>query len=354
MVDEITGIATGNVVSNPMTVALPEVPVGVPHQFTVGTLTEDTTISFRVRSKDNNGSYSSGSTVTFTGLFFNQVVASGGTIGYYSLGGISYKSHTFTTSGPLTVTSGGDFGILVVGAGGAGGSGDNVGGGGGGGGEVFESANSTLLPGEYAVEIGSGGAMAPKWQHSTNGSYSRFAKSGFTDIIALGGGRGGTAWAPNYNSDGSSSGTGGADGGCGGGASGWGSATAQAGQSLSQGGDWHGFQGGLSKSNWDLGSGSGGGAGSAGGPNYNGGIGHASDISGSSAYYAGGGGAGNNSGGKVGGLGGGGHGYGNNTFTHITPGAVNTGGGGGSGGNTSGGNSVSSGGSGIVIVRYPI
>jgi hypothetical protein len=67
IVDEITGTAAGNVVANPMTVAVPEVPVGVPHQFTVGSLSDTTSISFRVRSKDNNGSYSAGVTVTFNG-----------------------------------------------------------------------------------------------------------------------------------------------------------------------------------------------------------------------------------------------------------------------------------------------
>jgi hypothetical protein len=67
MVDEITGTSGGNVVANPLTVALAEVPVGVPHQFTVGTLPDASDISFRVRSKDNNGSYSSGVTVNFNG-----------------------------------------------------------------------------------------------------------------------------------------------------------------------------------------------------------------------------------------------------------------------------------------------
>ena len=67
IVDEITGTSGGNVVSDSLTVALAEVPVGVPHQFTVGSLSDTTSISFRVRSKDNNDSYSTGVTITFSG-----------------------------------------------------------------------------------------------------------------------------------------------------------------------------------------------------------------------------------------------------------------------------------------------
>jgi hypothetical protein len=80
----------------------------------------------------------------------------------------------------------------------------------------------------------------------------------------------------------------------------------------------------------------------------NGGAGIASDISGTVTTYAGGGGGANYSGGSngAGGVGGGGAGgptSGNN-------GTVNTGGGGG--GSTFNGNGAS-GGSGIVILRYP-
>jgi hypothetical protein len=86
MVDEITGTSGGNAVPNAMTVALPEVPVGVPHQFTVGTLPDISDISFRVRSKDNNGSYSSGVTVNFSGTvvayYGNRGIFAGGMKGW--------------------------------------------------------------------------------------------------------------------------------------------------------------------------------------------------------------------------------------------------------------------------------
>jgi len=110
IVDEITGTASGNVVANPMTVAVPEVPVGVPHQFTVGSLSDTTSISFRVRSKDNNGSYSDGVTVTFSGTIVPSYFGGRGLFGggYGDLDIIDYV--TISTQGNAT-----NFSDLTVG-----------------------------------------------------------------------------------------------------------------------------------------------------------------------------------------------------------------------------------------------
>ena len=59
--------------------------------------------------------------------------ATGGTETTYSSGGKNYKSHTFTSTATLNVTTGGTIDYLVVG-GGAGGSQGNAGNGGNGGG----------------------------------------------------------------------------------------------------------------------------------------------------------------------------------------------------------------------------
>jgi hypothetical protein len=113
MVDEITGTSGGNAVPNAMTVALPEVPVGIPHQFTIPTLTEDTTISFRVRSKDNNGSYSSGVTVNFSGTTGPYYFGGRGL--FHDSGNSSSQYHTNVDYVTISSTSdANDFGDLTV------------------------------------------------------------------------------------------------------------------------------------------------------------------------------------------------------------------------------------------------
>ena len=71
------------------------------------------------------------------------VTASGGTITSYTSGGITYRVHTFLTSGYFSVSSLGvnahtTYEVIAIAAGGAGGNGPgDVGGGGGGGGGGF-------------------------------------------------------------------------------------------------------------------------------------------------------------------------------------------------------------------------
>ena len=309
MVDEITGASGGNVVANPLTVAVPEVPVGVPHQFTVGTLPGASDISFRVRSKDNNGSYSSGVTVNFNGTVGGTL--SGGNI-------VQGDVHTFSSSSTLTV-SGADVTVdlMIVAGGGSGGTGGWDQSGGAGAGGMYYREQMTLTPGSYTVVIGGGGGSI----YSAHTVGNNGSDSSFGNIYVDGGGAGAGSISANSPGDGGSGG---------GGNSTFGGSTI-IGQPYMFG-------------NPGNGSGAGGGAGET--PiNRAGGDGKEVTIRGVSEYFAGGGGAGvYGASDVVGGLGGGGRGgISNNTSN----GGVNTGGGGG--GATSGG--MGAGGSGIVIVR---
>ena len=271
----------------------------------------------------NSGWNSVGAVVAAGG---NTVVDSGG-----------YRTHTFTASGTLTVTSGGNVEILVVAGGGGGGGGNNSAGGGGAGGMIYNTSYS-ITPGAIAVTVGAGGAGGTiNSSNATDGGNSVFAT-----LTAIGGGEG--AFASGANTPGSPGGSGG-----GGGSYTAGSPAGGAGTS------GQGNNGGSGYVGATYGGGGGGGAGGAGanaaaGGGGAGGVGLANSISGSSVYYAGGGGGGAYVSPAVpgtGGLGGGGTGGQN---VNGTAGTANTGGGGGGGGYpaTTGG----AGGSGIVIIRY--
>ena len=68
-------------------------------------------------------------------IYPGMVIATGGTVTDITIGGISYRVHTFTATGnhTFTVTNGGEVEYLIVGGGG-GASGHNSSGGGGAGG----------------------------------------------------------------------------------------------------------------------------------------------------------------------------------------------------------------------------
>jgi len=249
--------------------------------------------------------------------------ATGGTI--TEVGG--YRIHTFTSSGTFTVSEGGNVDYLVVAGGGAGGAantGSGASGGGGGAGGFRNGTGYAVTPQAYAITVGAGGA----------GVYDRAGNSGsnsvFSSITSIGGGGGGTgsSYPP-------------ATGGSGGGGDYIAGAAGTAGQ---------GSSGGTGSAANQYTSGGGGGAGGPGGNGVpslsgNGGSGLPSSISGSVVYYAGGGGGGAYATGRTpgtGGQGGGGTGQ-------SSGGMANTGGGGGAGSGTG-----YSGGSGIVIIRYPI
>ena len=228
--------------------------------------------------------------------------------------------------------------VLIVAGGGAGGrskKGTYENGGGGGAGGMIERILPKSL-GSHSITVGPGG-ISDEYP-STNGGNS--VAFGFT---AVGGGRGGGHSTTNN----------GADGGSGGGGTNYNGLTGGKGESH-QGNDGGGA--GV-KTNTNGGSGGGGGAGGEGsGGNESkggdGGVGRASSITGQEVFYAGGGGG---SGGTPGEGGTGGGGAGGGLDQNGENGEPNTGGGGGGawadGDNTYRGGD---GGSGIVVIRYPI
>ena len=215
-----------------------------------------------------------------------------------------------------------------AGAGGAGGYRSSVSGESSGGGNSAESPISIGL-GTYSVTIGAGGATPGGGEKGTNGSDSIFAS-----ITSLGGGGGGSDTGGDDAKSGGSGGGGALDGSGGSGTSG------------------QGYGGGNGNRLGGLNTGGGGGAGQVGqnagnATGGNGGNGVASSITGSSVYRAGGGGGASNGTPASGGLGGGGNG--SVTGTSANNGTANTGGGGGGADYAPTG----SGGSGIVIIKYP-
>ena len=132
---------------------------------------------------------------------------SGGTITTEVISGVTYRVHTFNSTGTLTVNQGGQASLLMVagGGGGAGGrSSGGSGGGGGGGGQIYYSSINFTTGG--TITIGNGGVGGGNSEGGSNGSDTTF--SGLTAIAGGGGG------APN--SGGSSPGNAGGNGGGGG------------------------------------------------------------------------------------------------------------------------------------------
>ena len=267
-----------------------------------------------------------------------------------------YVVHTFSKNGTLNISSPVIANVLVVGAGGAGGGG-NGGGGGGGGGGVIISNGVNLASGAYTVTVGSGGAGV--YGAGTDGARSAFSNA--TVNLSAGGGGGGGV----YQGAGKVGGTGGTVGGCGGG--GGRDAASSGGAKGSLNGN------GITTFNSAGGNGGGAAASSAGGGGGAGQVGYAGGRqdtvallvsstssrggagtnntfqTGMNQWYGGGGGGVWQEGAvrALGGIGGGGVGGGNGV--QPTAGQTNTGGGGGGGWYANG----RSGGSGIVIVRYP-
>ena len=257
---------------------------------------------------------------------------------------------------------------LVVGGGGPGGY--YAGGGGGAGGLVYNAALAVQGGMTYTVKVGAGGtASSGVAIYGTNGGDSLITSGSgaVTNAIAYGGGAGG-----NGNLGGQTATCPGIAGGSGGGASSGnsyaaGSAT-PSGQGNAGGG---GFISGNPKGVW---GGGGGGAGGSGGtvaqgntiPAGAGGNGIAYLISGTETYYAGGGGGGGTLNGNenaygAGGAGGSGIGGTGGMRTPVdesakqaSAGRDGTGSGGGGGSTVEGSYGGANGGSGIVIVRYPI
>lgn len=260
----------------------------------------------------------------------------------------------------LVVAGGGGGGYWQGGGAGAGGLRTSYGSTSGGGSSA-ESSFAINIGSNYTVTVGAGGAGMTSSGTKNNGSNSVFAS-----ITSIGGGGGGA-----YNGlSPSNAVASGANGGSGGGA--W--SISNQGQVAGTGTANQGFDGALGgnqTSAYGEGSGGGGGASAAGtqginGTRPNGGAGLSVSITGSAVDYAGGGGGAttcaspnNTTNGGLGGTGGGGNGgYCSSGNESGGNGTANTGGGGGGGGSTGTPASVKGtagdGGSGIVILRYPI
>lgn len=288
----------------------------------------------------DSGNVMAGSTVSVYGLSGNNLKATGGDI-ITTDGAFWY--HAFKTSGTFTPVSTLSCDVIVVAGGGGGGNG-------GGGAGGYRKGTSLSISSATTVTVGAGGIGERSGVASTNGSNSIFST-----ITSTGGGKG------NYSLVGNSGGSGG--GGAAWGASGSSSTvTGGAGNtpstSPSQGNNGGA---GASGSSTTRGGGGGGGAGAVGGTGgaSQGGAGGAGTNAdsdwlgvvglGVSGYLAGGGGGGSNgSPYSIGGLGGGG--AGGDSFNAVS-GVANTGGG---GGGIYGQYPAASGGSGLVIVRYPV
>jgi len=320
---------------------------------------------------------------------FQSIAATGGNLAAVAVSGVTYKVHIFTANGNFAVTSANSnatVDYLIVGGGGGGGM--DMGGGGGGGGVLsgtFNVANNTT----YTVTVGAGGWGAPGGSQfrgdgagpqpgahqftipATNGSNSSVV-GGNISLTAVGGGAGGSSYYPY------TPGAAGNNGGSGGGASGYSDGGTRSGGNGTAG---QGYAGGTGGGQYYSGGGGG-----AGGPgigsgattmNATGGPGIRNDILGTALYWGGGGGgsAYSYAVGGDGGVGGGGGGAVGFTFGGVGYNTGNSGGGGrpNSQTNTRGGNAGPStgggggggshynatnpggnGGSGIVILRYPI
>jgi hypothetical protein len=267
-------------------------------------------------------------------------LAQGGTETTITQDGISYKVHTFTSSGSLTIVKGGSVEVLVVAGGGSGGG--STAGGGGAGGLIYDNSYYVNDGQTITATIGAGGNGVGPITVGNDGNNSVFG-----DITATGGGGGGMTTG--------GSGAIGRNGGSGGGGSWYSSINFRTPGSGIAGQGYDGGDGGTGDRD-RFPSGGGGGAGGKGGDatntkSGNGGIGQPYGLTGTTVYYAGGGGGGSQSNGGNGGLGGGAAGTSNGNAGATA--TANTGGGGGGGWLYCCG-SGGAGGSGLIIVRYPI
>ncbi len=307
---------------------------------------------------------SGGNRITTDGTYWYHVFTSSGTFNTTpsyvakATGGTvttdgSYWIHTFTGSGTFTPAQSLTADFLVV-AGGGGGGTRRGGGGGAGGYRNFTSQSLTATA--YTITVGAGGAGSTQSPaRGAKGGNSSISGSSFTTVTSTGGGFG-TDAAGSIDA-----GTGGSGGGAGGGM--------PAPNSVNNGGI--GNEGGFSPVEGHNGgnatdannrvSGGGGGSSAAGGnfsgtTSGSGGAGTSNSISGSAVTYAGGGGGGAWYTNTAGSGGAGGGGAGSVGGAKPTNGTVNLGGGGGGGGLPSVGTDPDggSGGSGIVIIRYPV
>ena len=346
-----TGGNTGSIVMNSISNTITLLPTAVPYS-----TTQNFTVQLR-RDSLTGTVLATSNTIIAVDSALAYMTATGGTI--VDSGG--YRIHTFTSSNILNVTNLGlgIIDVLSIGGGGSGASAteENTGGAGGGAGGYVYMPAVTAITGNITVTIGAGGTGSLGRQNPNNGSNTSVTGPNFSNIISVGGGSGGNQY---FGQAGGQSRTTGNPGGSGGGG------VAGAGQGYGYPSPTQqGYPGGSTSSGGRFAGG--GGAGQAGGNGApatgsgKGGDGLQSDISGTPTYYAGGGGGGaaGSPAGYYGvgapGVGGGGAGGApiDNLAGAPMNGATNRGGGGG-GGQAQGPEVIAgSGGSGIVIIRYP-
>ena len=132
--------------------------------------------------------------------------ATGGTI----IDDAGYRIHVFTTTSNLDISTGPEVSnveVVLVGGGGAGGygTGFGFGGGGGGAGGLYTSNSILVSPGSYVITIGAGGIGGP----SSTTSVTSGSNSSAFGYIALGGGAGGFTGPTQEHKNGKSGGSGG-------------------------------------------------------------------------------------------------------------------------------------------------
>ena len=292
-----------------------------------------TTLDSNSNTQNSNVSYG-----VFVVNLTDSSKATGGTVTDTTVNGVDYRIHTFINNGTFEVLENNLPCEYLIVAGGGGGA--QAGGGAGGLLTNLGSSKLELSAQTWSISVGNGGAGS-----QVNGSNGGDSSAFNLTATGGGGGGGGNQKTGNYID--------GLDGGSGGGGASYygqglpGSGVAGQGyagsESLAQGPPYmHGGGGGASETGGVTGSTTGG----------KGGDGLSSDITGTASYYAGGGGGGGNGGntnntgtGGSSGLGGGAAGHSN------TPGLDGRGGGGAGAENEVGG---TSGGSGIVIIRYKL
>lgn len=174
--------------------------VGNVLTYTVTGLTTGTAYSFSVLGVDVNGAFSgsaSGKTATPPG--WN--AATGGAVNDYSNyngTGQTWRVHSFTSNGTLTVTNAGStFNYLVIGGGGGGGNANANGYKAGNPGGFNNVTGATLSAISYSITIGGGGAGGNQGQNSPPGSGGTTTFTGVSTAGGGGGGADGLATSPN-------------------------------------------------------------------------------------------------------------------------------------------------------------
>ena len=338
-----------------------------PHKATNGT---GLAIGSVYYNRENNRHFVCTDATTNANVWSGRYSGLGGTVTDYLLSSTYYKVHSFLSSGSFFVQAAITCDILIVGGGGGGGA---YSGGGGGAGGVRQLTGQSLSYGTYTVTVGDGGfgtevdntALDPRLFGNGQGIITQGGDSsvigGSYSEIGSGGGWGGSfnAWSNATDWRGSAGGSGGGGGRCDASATYAGFAGDTPNKTPDQG---FGGGSGQHSSGSFVHAGGGGGAGGAGGNGSNGTGGNAGigitntirdGVSGTTVavHRFGGGGAGDGNAGNgtsQAAYGGGAAGAG------IGGAGVANSGGGGGGGHYANGFHGGRGGSGIVVIRYPL